>query len=498
MPAGTYCRLVQIAVAGTRIEAQGEVWLTEDLFEGSHLRFDVESQEARGISIGNPIAVEVQGVGGDAGNSGTFRLWCTRIERRQEGGRPWTRIEATDPLSLAQGQTQFRTHRGRVRLLKLAKTVLEQRPGPLPEGPRFAGESPTISLGWMLQAQEAGGSFLRRIAAICDCVLYWDREDVSCGGIGSGPTDAREEVHLEFGKDLVTASWAEVEDLQSTELRWTDPDTRAVQRRRVNDGSSNGRGRLADRISSGSRPPAFPRVRAARQRPVALELACSTLRADLRLGSHLVAAGGPKVLVERIEHWFGAGGSYWNRVGAVKPQRWAVGGMEPARGATGPFQAEVRANTDPGGLGRVRVTLCEDPDQLQSPWISTMYPYAGKGTGTHWVPETGDLVLVVAEAESPENLYCLGTLRGRDQRVPVDWRHGRNAVKTLFANGGIGIYIDDQRGTLRLQTEKARLELGPRGDVTLQGRTLDVQTHQSCTLKGGQRVVIDASRIDLG
>ena len=79
----------------------------------------------------------------------------------------------------------------------------------------------------------------------------------------------------------------------------------------------------------------------------------------------------------------------------------------------------VTDNQDPDKLARVRVRLPWHAGSDTSFWARCAMPMAGGGTGTYFLPELGDEVVVGAEAGDPSHLYVLGVVWNGAQAPPA-------------------------------------------------------------------------------
>ena len=204
-------------------------------------------------------------------------------------------------------------------------------------------------------------------------------------------------------------------------------------------------------------------------------------------------------MVDDIEHAIHSQGSYANVLHGVFPQRWGMRTGVPRTGAMRLLQGTVSHNDDPRGEGRIRVVLAEDAAQRPTPWVAVAQPSSGNGIGWHWIPEVGELVVVVADEGSPESLLCLGSVRGSSQKIADPWRSQGNDVKALTTRNGPAVVFDDRSGSLRLTTRGgAALELAPDGVVRLSGQKLEIDMKNEVSIEARSKVAVDAARIDLG
>ncbi|HEV8700014.1 MAG TPA: phage baseplate assembly protein V [Candidatus Polarisedimenticolia bacterium] len=488
---GIQCRL-EVLSSGRTLRPHGEIVLTEDIDRGSRLFAQLEETPAA-PGIGEPLHIRVQQT--DPGGEQVLEaaLWTSEVSRLDDGRMRTLFVEAIDPLGFSNLQRQFVSRAGRIPLLRLADQVLAAQPGALADLRPSSQDSPQVPEDWLLQCDETGREFLNRIARSLGHLVYWARGELRCDVIGRTPAQDGPPARLQFGRDLLSLMTRETPDLDSQRIFWTDPVTRHVSAANFEGQVVNGRtpaNGLARRVSSCSRPEAPSCVGEVGTDEFGVRLLIETTRPDLALGAQIQVEGGPACLVTAIEHHLHAQGSYRNRLVCVPDNRWGIGGAPAIRGLKGPFQGEVTHNDDPLGQQRVRIILSEDPERRPTPWLPLTTVSAGEGRGLYWLPEVGDIVLVTANAECPESLVCIGSLRGKHQKAETSWRSGKNAVKVLGLRNGVRIVFDDEKKTIRLETGGAYLELRGDGKFHLSGRELDVAM--------AANIRLDAARIDLG
>jgi uncharacterized protein involved in type VI secretion and phage assembly len=134
----------------------------------------------------------------------------------------------------------------------------------------------------------------------------------------------------------------------------------------------------------------------------------------------------------------------------------------------GVHKALVTDVRDPDERGRVKVKLIGLADAEGRPleeWARVATLMAGRKSGTWFLPDTGNEVLVAFEAGDPRRPCVVGALWGDDPPERMD-AAGSNHRKLLRTRNGIRVTVDDQDGkeTLTLETpggQKVRLEDGP-------------------------------------
>jgi uncharacterized protein involved in type VI secretion and phage assembly len=122
-----------------------------------------------------------------------------------------------------------------------------------------------------------------------------------------------------------------------------------------------------------------------------------------------------------------------------------------------PQIAIVKNNNDPDNLGRVKVSMLWQEQNVTTDWIRVMTSDAGKGgkTGKNrgfvFIPEVEDQVLVGFRYNDPDRPFVMGSLF-----------HGKSAagggkdnkIKTLSTNKGNTITMDDDKGSMMLEDVK--------------------------------------------
>jgi hypothetical protein len=467
---------VRLSAGGRELEPLGDLYLSEDLYGGCRLAFELPDERQPAVRPGMLVELEV--------DEERFLLWCFEAGRTRTGSGTSFHVQALDPLGFCAHQRQFTSQAGARPLLDLARDVIHRQAGALEALPAIEGAEPVVQPAWLLQCQETGRELLERVSLLSGHVLYWDRTVLSCATVGRGPAGGADPISLELGPDLVEVRSTREPDHPPQQVLWTDPATRRTQAFNVQ-GSGLGRGgstpsTLAQRLSAPASPPEGSRVAVAGWEGCRERLECRTTRPDIGLGTSVAVEGEPARLVTRIEHHVHAQGGYANEVLAVPRDRWGVG-RRATSSSTYLLQAVVSHNDDPDCLHRVRVVFAEDPARRSSPWIPALVPVAGADHGQNWLPEVDDLVLVLVTSASPETPVVLGGLRGADSKGTA-WRSRENEWKVLAGRGGVQVSINDRRKSLLLEVPDAAVELGPEG-VRIETRG---------------RVVIDGTRIDLG
>jgi len=107
----------------------------------------------------------------------------------------------------------------------------------------------------------------------------------------------------------------------------------------------------------------------------------------------------------------------------------------------------VTNNTDPDGMGRVKVKFPWLHDEVESHWARIAQVYAGGGRGSFWLPEVGDEVVVVFDRGDPNQPYILGGVwNGEDSVPPPGNPDGVNNHKIWRTRSSHQIIFEDTDG----------------------------------------------------
>ena len=160
--------------------------------------------------------------------------------------------------------------------------------------------------------------------------------------------------------------------------------------------------------------------------------------------------------------------------------------MTVAGKASGVCIGIVSDRDDPDGLGRVKVTLPAYANR-ETDWVRIAVPYGGaagaSGHGFYWIPEKEDEVLLAFVEDDPKVAVVIGCLYSQKQKPPAT-----NADDhVLKSKNGHTITVSDDAGNERIEIKSKSGQL-----VTID------ETAGTVTLKGTQKVVVDAPAVELG
>jgi uncharacterized protein involved in type VI secretion and phage assembly len=171
--------------------------------------------------------------------------------------------------------------------------------------------------------------------------------------------------------------------------------------------------------------------------------------------------------------------------------------------------AQVKENVDTTGRGRVQVHLPGLPEI--EPWARVAVPMSGANTGTYFIPQIGDEVLVAFHHGDIREAYIVGSLWNDLDRPPTLIPTDAKTKRIIRTPAGHEIEFDDltrsiavtnsTKQKVTLEADKITIETG--GDtatITLeQSGALAIEAKQRLSLKApsisieGQRVEIKSS-----
>lgn len=479
----------RVQVNGAVAAFERPVLISESVRRGTWVSVGLEGGRVPTAQVGNWLDITLLDGDSNSRSAPTWSLLCSRVTVEQQGAVERCGFEGVDPLAFAESSRDFRIRAGRLRFDALARQVLEPTVGPLRGASLGSGLSKDVGEDWSFQCQESGPSFLHRKAEALGSRLFWDRDslDLRAAGCGVGAV-----VPAPPCWSIAVDSYRAA---SSTEFWWVDPRTLQADTQH-RDGASGDPSRR--RMVANARP-VLPAVGGSQRKGgISKSLRLSTSDPTIRLGARLRMSDGSMFAVEEVCHHIESDCHYSNQVVAVPDGEWGVSEVDASAEVLGPFLGRVTHNSDPERRGRLRVCLLEDADQRPTPWIPLLADAAGAGHGVHWLPEIGSVVVMIAPAACPEQLFCLGSVRGPRQTADNNWCTQDNSRKVIVGRSGVQLYIDDERGEIGFMTTSALCKLGNDGKFTMQARSASIETEESISMEGGRHVKINAERIDLG
>ncbi|WP_346882959.1 phage baseplate assembly protein V [uncultured Algibacter sp.] len=166
----------------------------------------------------------------------------------------------------------------------------------------------------------------------------------------------------------------------------------------------------------------------------------------VKLGSIIKIEGG-SYRVTNIIHTNNENGDYQNRFEGVTAEFDAYPNTNIEAFPRSETQtAIVMENADPDGMGRIKVQFpWQKIDGGMTPWIRMVTPHGGSEKGFHFIPETGEEVLVGFEGGNAEHPFMMGSLYNGNGK-PESWKTEKNDIKAIRTRSGHTISLSDEDG----------------------------------------------------
>ncbi|MFD1601275.1 type VI secretion system Vgr family protein [Flavobacterium artemisiae] len=155
-------------------------------------------------------------------------------------------------------------------------------------------------------------------------------------------------------------------------------------------------------------------------------------------------------------------------------------------------QAEVIANEDPKGQGRIRVKmLWQAAKQQRTPWLRVMAPDAGSSAevstnrGMVFIPEVGDQVMLGFHYNDPNRPFVIGSLfNGRTGTGG----NTKNNIKSIYTRTGSTITFDEGESSILVKD--------PSGNTWfMDGKgNINVTAPKNITIKAGEDFIVSAGK----
>ncbi len=158
----------------------------------------------------------------------------------------------------------------------------------------------------------------------------------------------------------------------------------------------------------------------------------------------------------------------------------------------------VTNNSDPDGLGRVKVRFPWLSDEDESPWARVATLMAGKSRGAWFLPEIDDEVLVAFDRGDIRLPYVVGSLWNGQDTPPAANDGGGNDVRMIKSRSGHIVRFNDKDGaetieiidktgknSVLIDSAKNAVAINSAGDITLTaGGKVTITASGALTVKG--------------
>lgn len=198
-----------------------------------------------------------------------------------------------------------------------------------------------------------------------------------------------------------------------------------------------------------------------------IKLNAKSTNPGVKLGN-VVEVEGNRYRVTKIKHTTNRNQLYKNEFEAVpeNPKGYPLTAIN-AFPKSASQVAIVKENSDPQGLGRVRVQFpWQKKQNKMTPWIRVVALQAGRGGGMYRIPHKGDEVVVDFENGNAEIPYTSGSLYTRNAPPPQGSSETNNYI-TIWQVGLNLISINEGDGSIEITNKKnSSIKLELNGDIT--------------------------------
>ena len=160
--------------------------------------------------------------------------------------------------------------------------------------------------------------------------------------------------------------------------------------------------------------------------------------------------------------------------------------------------AIVTENTDPEGMGRIKVQFpWQKSLGISTPWLRIVTPHSGGDKGFHFIPEIGEEVLIGFEGGNAERPYVMGSLYHGGHR-PESWQTEKNDVKAIRTrsghtlefndnDGGESITLTDKNGNvIRIDTANNDIMISALENMTLNAKNMQINVEENMDITVGK------------
>lgn len=176
----------------------------------------------------------------------------------------------------------------------------------------------------------------------------------------------------------------------------------------------------------------------------------------------------------------------------------------------------VTNNSDPEGMGRVKVRFPWLNDGNESFWARLAAPMAGNGRGVCFLPELEDEVLVIFDRGDVGVPYVIGALWNGKDRPPVANADGKNNLRVIQSRSGHVIKLNDEDGKetveiidasgrnsvvidtandiITVTSGKDIVLAAPDGAIKLKAKQIDIESSAATRIQAGAGMDVKASK----
>ncbi len=170
--------------------------------------------------------------------------------------------------------------------------------------------------------------------------------------------------------------------------------------------------------------------------------------------------------------------------------------------------ARVIDTNDPEGMSRIKVQYnWQIPMGGETPWLRMSTPYAGAEKGLHFIPETGEEVIIGYEGGNAERPFVMGALYNGSNKADA-WQTETNDIKAIRSRSGHTVELNDTDGeeTIKIydnegsiitfNTQEKSLVINATETIDIAAKNINIQAEENINI-GAQQNVDIAAEADL-
>ena len=207
-------------------------------------------------------------------------------------------------------------------------------------------------------------------------------------------------------------------------------------------------------------------------------------------------------LIVGLTHRFNSSGEYINMFhGVPKKTDYVLSHGFTSYPRAANQRAKVVDNTDPEGLGRIKVNFpWQREGGEETPWIKMATPYAGADKGFYFIPEIGEEVLVGFENGDAEKPFVLSA--GFNQKAKSGIDNADNNIKAVVTRSGHRIELNDTEGSesititdknnniILIETANNNISISAGENMTLNAKNIKITAEENIEVQAKGNIEI--------
>lgn len=174
-------------------------------------------------------------------------------------------------------------------------------------------------------------------------------------------------------------------------------------------------------------------------------------------------------LVTAVEHYVDTKGEYYNQFTAIPSSVLLPPVTIPEIPVCEAQSGIVTDNSDPQGLGRIRVKLHWMNGDEKTSWIRVTTPHAGGGKGMFFIPEAGEEVITGFEGDNATRPYIVGAVY--HGKANNSFGNAANDVKALQTRSGNKVILNDKDGSVFVEDKDGNsVKMDGAGNITVKSK----------------------------